>query len=357
MEDDFVQCEPPPRDTIVPISGCGLNRSVNGLLYVIDRNELVFALGKYAVVQNVNSQELTFVAGQLSTPDSRQPENKCSTSRSTSVRIAGQSELGEITAMSLCGRRHHLAVCRVAIPGSSHAMVSIFTLKSARSKHQVGEINETAPINRRRRTPFDSHPPTRGAKLKTLKFETERFCSSAFSSDGKLLCCQSTNASWTVVVWDWSRERQIALADVHCKVTRVRFNIIDMAQISTSGGSQLKLWTLSEYTLKTFAAFKSGDESRVKHVASYVDHVWLPDDGLVALLDDGSVQLIINGELLQTVMALTTRAICLVPLPNSEGVIVGGDGGVLALLRIVTKMMRAGEREMHLQRRMRVASA
>jgi len=70
---------------------------------------------------------------------------------------------------------------------------------------------------------------------------------------------------------------------VHCRASRVRFNAIDMAQLSTSGGNLLRIWTLCEYALKPLASFKSGDETKVRNVVSYADEAWLPDDVLVGL--------------------------------------------------------------------------
>ncbi|TMW55763.1 hypothetical protein Poli38472_010645 [Pythium oligandrum] len=326
---ELQQAPPPPLETLMPVSGSGLSRHVRDMVLVLDRNEVVFVLGKFVVVQNLQSQELAFLSGQQTASATPSSRVKASESR---------VELGEITAMAVCGKRQYLSLCRAATSRSSSATVTIYNLKSLGSHRARGESNQ------------------RGTRQKTLRFETDRFSCTTLSSDGKLVCCQSTTATWTLVVWDWSRERQIAIADVHCKVTRVRFNIIDMAQLSTSGSNQLKLWTLSEYTLKPFASFKSGDELRAKHVTQYADHVWLPDDCLVALLEDGSVQLVVNGELLQTVQALPSgaKATCIVALSQGDGVIVAGEDGTLALVRLGVKMMRAGEKEMHLQRRMRL---
>jgi WD40 repeat protein len=197
----------------------------------------------------------------------------------------------------------------------------------------------------------------RGTWLKTLSFDADRFVSTALSPDGKLVCCQTATAAWTLVVWDWSRARQIASVDIHCKVTRVRFNSIDMAQLSTSGSNLLRLWTLSEYTLKPFSSFKSGDETKVKRVVSYVDHVWLPNDCLVALLEDGGIQLIINAELIQTLRSVHNgvgKLACMTALSNGEGVVVGGTHGLISVVRVASKMMKADEKELHFQRRMRV---
>ncbi|GLE05460.1 hypothetical protein PINS_up014473 [Pythium insidiosum] len=364
-EDDAALDIAPPRENVEPLSGSGLSSGVRDAVLLLDRHELVFALGKFAVVQNMQSQELVVIGGQQ--PDTHPTQDVSHTAAQRKGRAAAYTatttsdphvyvgaELGAITALALCTKRSLLAICRSAadsIEGATRdsnrsvqrlATVSIHSLKGTRSSRTATER---------------SGARSRGSRLKVLTFAAERFTSTALSTDGTLLCCQSSTAAWSLIVWDWSRERQVALVDVHYKVSRVRFNLVDMGQISTSGGNQLKLWTLSEYSLKNFASFKSGDETRAKHVASYADHAWLPDDCLIALLDDGAVQLIINGELLQTVTALTCaqRALCLTSLNNGEGAIVGGDGGSLALLRLATKMMRSGEKEVHVQRQLRVA--
>ncbi|KAG7395876.1 hypothetical protein PHYBOEH_003080 [Phytophthora boehmeriae] len=194
--------------------------------------------------------------------------------------------------------------------------------------------------------------------LKTLSVSwTDRLLDTALSPDGKLVSGQGTNASSSLGVWDWGRGRQIALTDVHCRVSRVRFNVIDMAQLSTSGGNLLRIWTLCAYTLKPLASFKSGDETKVKNVMSYADHAWLPDDVLVALLKDGDVQLIVNAELVQTLRAVhkgVGRLSCMNPLNNGEGVVVGGTHGLVSVVRVASKMLKVNEKELHLQRRMRI---
>lgn len=190
-----------------------------------------------------------------------------------------------------------------------------------------------------------------------MSYDTDRFVGTALSPDGKLVCGQTANTAWTLVVWDWSRARQVASVDVHCKVTRVRFNAIDMAQISTSGSNVLRMWTLSEYTLKPFVSFKSGDETKVRRVVSYVDHLWLPNDALVALLEDGDIQLIINGELVQTLRSVHNgvgKLVCMTALSNGEGVVVGGTHGLVTVVRVASKMMKVDEKELHFQRRMRI---
>ncbi|KAJ8569206.1 hypothetical protein ON010_g6054 [Phytophthora cinnamomi] len=263
------------------------------------------------------------------------------------------ASLGEITAMALCGKRRHLSVCRAAVKAddgvadniSSPASISVYSIP-ARSEKAESTTNGKSGGTRRI------------VLLKTLTVAwTDKFVGTALSPDGKLVSAQAANASWSLGVWDWGRGRQIALSDVHCRVSRVRFNVIDMAQLSTSGGSLLRIWTLCEYTLKPLASFKSGDETRVKNVVSYADHAWLPDDVLVGLLEDGDVQLIVNAELVQTLRAVHKglgRMLCMSPLTSGEGVVVGGTHGLVSVVRVASKMLKANEKELHLQRRMRI---
>lgn len=349
-------------EALTPVSGSGINTTFRDAVQFVDKQELVLVIGKYAVLQNIQQQELTFLAGQ------QQQRNSLNDGSSNSSGV-----LGEITAIALCGKRHYLSVCRAAVredgDGGSNgaATVSIYSIGS--SPHQNSSAhgshasdrshdNAAAPLTRRKSATYDSKWP-RGTYRGTLSFDTERFCGTALSHDGKLVCCQAANASWTLIVWDWVRSRQVAIVDVHCKVTRVRFNAIDMAQISTSGGNVLRLWTMSEYTLKVFSSFKSGDETKSKHVTHYVDHVWLPGDCLVALLEDGDVQLIVNAELVQTIRGAHNQAkmTCMSVLSNGEGVVLGGTQGLVSIVRVGSKMMKSAEKEMQLQRRMRVGGA
>ncbi|RLN87587.1 hypothetical protein BBJ28_00005881 [Nothophytophthora sp. Chile5] len=329
--------------TLVPVSGSGLGTSFRDVLLALDRQELVLAIGKHVVLQNMQTQELTFLSGQ-------------------SQQSGGA--LGEITAMTLCGKRQYLSVCRAAVKTgdaariSPAATISIYNLGAASlSSHQPQSSRssiEADPVSGK----SGSSSSRRVLLLKTLSVPwAERLVSTALSPDGKLVSGQAANASWSLGVWDWGRGRQVALTDVHCRVSRVRFNAIDMAQLSTSGGSLLRVWTLCEYALKPLVSFKSGDETKAKHVVSYADHAWLPDDVLVAVLEDGDVQLIVNAELVQTLRSVhkgVGRLLCLSALSNGEGVVVGGTHGLVSVIRVASKMLKTAEKELHLQRRMRL---
>ncbi|KAE9340616.1 hypothetical protein PF008_g11020 [Phytophthora fragariae] len=322
--------EAPAPPTLVPVNGNGLDTSFRDVILPLSRHELVLVIGKYIVLQNTQTQELSFVT----------PQEQAS------------APLGEITAMALCGKRHHLSVCRAAVKADEGVA------DSSSSPASISVYSVAAKSDKTESTTAKSGGTRRIALLKTLVVTwTDKFVGTALSPDGKLVSAQAANASWSLGVWDWGRGRQIALSDVHCRVSRVRFNVIDMAQLSTSGGSLLRIWTLCEYTLKPLASFKSGDETRVKNVVSYADHAWLPDDVLVGLLEDGDVQLIVNAELIQTLRAVHKglgRMLCMSPLASGEGVVVGGTHGLVSVVRVASKMLKANEKELHLQRRMRV---
>jgi hypothetical protein len=148
----------------------------------------------------------------------------------------------------------------------------------------------------------------------------------------------------------------VALTDVHCRVSRVRFNTMDMTQLSTSGGNLLRIWTLCEYAVKPLVSFKSGDETKAKNVVSYADHAWLPDDVLVGLLEDGDVQLVVNAELEQTLRAVhkgLDRLLCMSPLSNGKSIVVGGMHALVSVVRVASNMLRANEKKLHLQHRKR----
>lgn len=347
-------------DTLTPVSGSGINTSFRDAVQFVDKHELVLAIGKYAVLQNIQQQDLVFLAGQ---------------------QRSSTGALGEITAMALCGKRHYLSICRAAVrddtsdnsssnggSGSGAATVSIYSIGAVSSSQSSSSSKHTShhghhdSHNKRievMATATSESKRSRGVFRTVLRFDTERFCGTALSHDGKLVCAQAANANWTLVVWDWLRSRQVAVVDVHCKVTRVRFNAIDVAQLSTSGGNVLRLWTMAEYTLRVFSSFKSGDETKAKHVAHYVDHVWLPGDCLVALLDDGDVQLIVNAELVQTIRGVhgAAKMTCMGVLSNGEGVVLGSAHGLVSIVRVGSKMMKSAEKEMQLQRRMRISGA
>ncbi|KAL3662779.1 hypothetical protein V7S43_012182 [Phytophthora oleae] len=324
MREGISPGEHPSSPTLVPVSGNGLDLSFRDIILPLSRHELILSIGKYVVLQNTQTQELSFVASADQTSSAR----------------------GEITAMALCGKRQHLSVCRAAVKGdeenlNSPASISVYKVTS-RSDQSLARVANSRPVS----------------LLKTLTVTwTDRFVGTALSPDGKLVSAQAANSTWSLGVWDWGRGRQVALSEVHCRVSRVRFNVIDMAQLSTSGGNLLRIWTLCEYALKPLASFKSGDETKVKNVVNYADHAWLPDDVLVALLEDGDVQLVVNAELVQTLRAVHKglgKLVCMNPLNNGEGVVVGGTHGLVSVVRVASKMLKANEKELHLQRRMRI---
>ncbi|TYZ57787.1 hypothetical protein PybrP1_003246 [[Pythium] brassicae (nom. inval.)] len=321
-----------PFESLAPVNGSGVNTAFRDAILFAGRHELVLAVGKHAALQHLQTQELSFLpAHHASHPHHPQQQ---------------QRVLGEITAMALCAKRRVLALCRAAArddtggSGGGSATVAIYSL-----------------------TPSDRR--LCGRLRVVLGFDVERFSSAALSPDGALVCGQAATASGTLVVWDWARRRQIAAVDVHCKVTRVRFNVADMAQLSTSGGNLLRLWTLAEYTLRALSSFQSGDETTTATAAAmrgthYVDHVWLPGDCVVALLEDGDVQLIVNAALVQTLRGVHGRAArltCMCALSNGEGVVLGGTQGLVSIVRVGAKVMKRAEKEMQLQRRMRVGGA
>lgn len=341
--------------TLVPVSGSGVaTTAVRDALLCLDKHELVIVIGRHVVLQHLQTHELAFVSPG-----------------STSSELAG-----EVTALAVCPKRRLLAVCRAANSDGRHhkdnASVTIYGIVHHPSAAKSVESKASGTDTGAMLVPW----APRGVLHKTLGFDTDKFASVAFSHDGKLVCCQACNDDWTLLIWDWGRARQVASVDVHTKVSRVRFNAVDMAQISTSGGHVLRIWTLCEYTLKVFASFTChGDEDRAGGVASshsmvksdrrhhprsatqYVDHVWLPNDCLVALLENGDVQLIVNTELVQTIQALhgpSRKLSSMSALSNGEGVLVGGDHGLVSVLRIAAKLMKASEMEMHLERRVRV---
>ncbi|DAZ96591.1 TPA: hypothetical protein N0F65_011815, partial [Lagenidium giganteum] len=350
-------------DSLVPVSGNGVNTFIRDAFLFLDRYELVFAMGKFVGIQNIQNQDVTFLSTGPTPNTAPAPAPTAATGSAAAQTSAKHDALGDVTALALSGKRQYLAVCRAAVSDRAGASVCIYAFRTPTSATSATATTGLAAISDADHAghfrPKARKPRTRvGTHQKTLYYDTERFSCAALSPDGKLVCCQSTTANWSVVIWDWGRGRQVAATDVHCKVTRVRFNSIDMAQLSTSGGNLLRLWTLSEYSLKVFGSFKSGDETKAKHVASYVDHVWLPDDCLVALLDDGDVQLIVNAELIQTVRSVHNqfKLTSLDAHAGTESVVLAGDHGFVSVLRVGTKMMKTNEKEMHVQRRMRVHS-
>jgi WD40 repeat protein len=306
---------------ITPVSGIGLNPDVSDPILYLNRSAILFIIGKYIAVQNLQTKEVCLLDPNV--------ETNCS--------------LGEITAFTLCPKRKYLAVCRSNNARTDSTSVFIYNVKEKKKRSSQEVHNKQAFL--------------RGHELlRVLKMAYERIVSIAFSTDSNLICCQSNNASWTFTIWDWSRSREIATADAYYKVDRIRFNVVDVAQISSSGGNLLRVWSLSEYTLKTFATFKTSEDGKQKQCSNYVDHVWLPDDCLVALQEDGDVKLIVNAELVQVIRSIhSPRMVSAIDsLWNGEGVVVGGAEGYISIIRVEMKSIKSYEKEMHVQRRIKV---
>ncbi|OQR91989.1 hypothetical protein ACHHYP_04160 [Achlya hypogyna] len=290
-----------------PVAGIGLNTMLRDSFFYVSKNEVVYSIGKHVVVQNVHSQKMTFFDAPTDGP-------------------GGNLTAGEVTAMALTTKRNFLAVARgpTSTTARTHSTIAIYGLQKAGTK-------ETDDI----------------AVARTITYPTHSFVSLAFSVNGKFLVAQSSTANWSFVLWDWTRARKIAVAEVHAKVTRVHFNPIDVAQMSTSGGVHLRLWKLAEPTCRQFATFTAA--------VKYVDHAWIPkSDGLVALLESGDVQHIFNGELVRTLQALHHGHYLSSLQTFKSSIVIGGNDGWVSVLDVAEVETSGAVADVSLSRRMQL---
>ncbi|CAK4079501.1 unnamed protein product [Aphanomyces euteiches] len=297
-----------PSVRVTPLSAIGFNTNVRDMLTFINKNEIVFAAGKFVVLQHLHNQktaffEPPFVAGHAAT------------------------RLGDVCAIAITPKRNKIAIARSAHSGlhRTESSIAIYSLQS-NSVH-VSETSSLEPI-------------------RALTYDTHSFSSLAFSHDGTFIVGQSTTSEWTFVIWDWMRARRVATADAHAKVTRIAFNPVDVAQVSTSGGVHLRLWRLAEPTCRPFATFHSANSA-----VRFVDHAWVgKSDGIVAILDNGDVQYFSHGELIRTIPSLHHGHMLQCVQSFMTSVVVGGDRGWISVLEIDTFQGN----DMHMTRRMRL---
>ncbi|ETW10151.1 hypothetical protein H310_00521 [Aphanomyces invadans] len=302
---------------VTPASGVGFNTNLRDMLLYVNKNEVIYAIGKYVALQNIHSQKTSF----FEPPASKDSD-------SASIR------LGDICALAITAKRSYVAVARSAHSSlrRTESTISMYCLKTAK------EDTAGDPTRWSRLTP-----------IRTLTYATHSFTSVAFSHDSKYIVAQSTTSEWVFALWDWTRARQVALTEAHSKVTRICFNPIDVAQISTSGGVHLRLWRLTEPTCRPFATFNSANSA-----VRYVDHTWVgATDGIVAVLDNGDVQYFRNGELVRTIPSLHHGHILqCVQSFRTRCVVVGGDCGWLSVLEVDS----FNGADIHLVKRMRLDS-
>ncbi|KAF0693113.1 Aste57867_15881 [Aphanomyces stellatus] len=357
----FLHADPPPKAVrLSPTSGVGFNTNLRDMLLYINKNEVIYAIGKYAALQNIHSQKMAFFE-----PPSVHPGKAGSTNAAASSTDAAPHDetssttprMGDICAMAVTVKRNYLAIARSTHSSTlrTEATISIYSLKA-----KGGPATAAATIHNEENQLASS--ALNMAPIRTLAFEAHGFSSLAFSHDGKFIVGQATTADWTFVLWDWTRARRIATADAHTKVTRICFNPIDVAQLSTSGGVHLRLWRLSEPTCRPFATFNSANSA-----VRYVDHTWVgKSDGMVAILDNGDVQYFSNGELVRTIPSLHHGHMLQCVVAFKTSVVVGGDRGYISVLEIdtfngadihTTKRMRLDTKESVVAISMDVAGA
>ncbi|KDO31377.1 hypothetical protein SPRG_03994 [Saprolegnia parasitica CBS 223.65] len=294
------QTPAPPTPGVKPLSGIGLNTHLRDLFYYLNKNEVIFSLGKHVVVQNVHNQRMAFFEPPGETTES--------------------VVAGDVSALGLTSKRNYLAVARgsPSVLARSTSTIAIYSLRD----HKAASDAVRTPV-------------------RVITYQTHSFVSLAFSANGKFLLGQSSTANWSFVLWDWTRARKIAVTEVHTRVTRVHFNPIDFAQMSTSGGMHLRLWKLAEPTCRQFATFTAP--------VKYVEHAWIPkSDGLVALLENGDVQHIYNGELVRTLPSLHHG--------HYLSVVIAGNDGYISLLDVGEVETSGAIADLSLSRRMQLES-
>ncbi|RHY07577.1 hypothetical protein DYB28_011124 [Aphanomyces astaci] len=307
----------PPPVRLTPASGIGFNTNLRDMLLYVNKNEVIYAIGKYVALQNIHSQKMSF----FEPPPSKDHDS------TSSVR------LGDICALAITSAAYGELHLNLLPQGPERGVhIALFHSMSSCCFLQ-GD---------------DSARWSRLTPIRTLTYDTHSFTSVAFSHDGKFVVAQSTTSEWTFALWDWTRARQVAVAEAHSKVTRICFNPVDVAQISTSGGVHLRLWRLTEPTCRPFATFNSANSA-----IRYVDHTWVgTTDGIVAVLDNGDVQFFRNGELLRTIPMLHHGHVLQCVQSFKTSVVVGGDRGWLSVLEVDA----FNGADIHMVKRMRIDS-
>nr|CCA17212.1 conserved hypothetical protein [Albugo laibachii Nc14]CCA23687.1 conserved hypothetical protein [Albugo laibachii Nc14] len=308
-----------------PTLATGINRAVYPILQCLNADEIVFAIEKLIIVQNVHTTEHEILQ-PLRVIQSRFGRNIPAIS------------LIYITSIAVCVRLQYFSVHLAAL-NAQKAYVMIYKAHGKKKNQEKVSLSS-------------SQQKTRPVVQNVFSYESnDQHSNIDFSCDGQLVCCASARA---LNVYDWKAGRKIACLSMRYDVKRLLFNPFDMAQIlsQSQDNQKLQLWVMEAYQLRLKATFNSNNErgtssrnNKGSRVCEFLDYVWLFDDVLVMLLTRGIVQLMVEDKMEQELnleaIAASLKAssqippeskfYCLALHNDSDNITVGADQGFLIL--------------------------
>lgn len=238
----------------------------------MNEHEVVFTIGTHVVMMHLLSKEMVYF-----------PVKPAGSKSSSGV-------LGHIQGIEMCPKRSYLAVARINCAGNElkkcTASIVVYSLKGKKI-----ELLHTV-----------SHKRMTRANLLS------------FSDDSKLLACVCDSELWTIMVFDWKRERLMAHVDTRMAITTLRFHIFDKSTISTSGVEHIKLWRMCDEQINFLPIALNGPGNKS---IGMVDHIWVADDVLVALaIDPRDIYVMEHGNVVQTIKTEHCKCTCIQVIDN-----------------------------------------
>ena len=311
---------------LAPVHAFGLQNDVQNNVIAVDESTVIHPVGRAIALYNTDSHKMAFIRD-------------------------GTQDKGEMTALALAPSKKYLAVCERA----ETAQISIYHVASQKRTKVL---------------------PTATSPLEGS--ESDHFVTAAFSADSKLLA--AVTGDFCLVLWLWDKGRLLAMqksitlpppTNGPAAVSRVSFNPTDGNMLATSGTRLLKLWRVTDGTLRSWKDMTKGKEARSctatnpnpnpdpnpnpnpspnpgKEAPSFTDHVWLPggDDRIGACTDGGEVHMVEKGEVRNVLTSArdqgATNLLCICAF--ARGFVTAGKEGILCIYEAskVRVMARVG---------------
>ena len=259
-----------PSITIQPKHIFGSKGDIASAIYHIDEHRIIYASGHNIVVYNIEDRQMSFLPGL-------------------------EGSLG-ITAVTLCPLQRFLAVAERA----ERAIIFVYDMQKQRKRRA----------------------------LVTSDCLSQEYISMSFApkQEKKYLISLGGHPDWTLVFWQWDRQRVLHSAKVSSgsPVYQISFNILDYLNGIIATGNNVFVWYKPIEGLKVQSQGITKKEAHVSH--NYLCHSWLYDGKLVVGTDSGEIIFLDQNCEYRTYMTTgmeSWSALCIVPFSN--GFLVGGE--------------------------------
>ena len=178
---------------------------------------------------------------------------------------------------------------------------------------------------------FDLRTCRKKKSLCAQDVNSKEFVSMKFSEDSALLLTLTGAPDWTLLCWNWSRNKMVASLQVsNSPVSRCTFSPIDASIACVTGGESVKFFRIAERDMRPL---KENEYTNTKITC----HCWLrePEDHCVAATEAGQLILFKSSEYVCHVDVSPGREFPITSLISyAEGIIVGTTNGTLQFYQI-----------------------